>query len=240
MPTHRVKLLRRQEVAERTIAFAFEKPSSFEFKAGQYADVILINPLEKDNEGIARSFSIASAPHESVLLFATRMRDTAFKRVLGGMAVGAEVEVEGPYGSFTLHNNPDREAVLVAGGIGITPFRSILLQAAEKKLPHRLILLYSNRTPEGAAFLDELQQLQSLNDRFKLVATMTEMEKSRRGWDGERGLLNPEMLTKHCRDLKSPIYYLVGPPGMVAGVHQSLNQMGVDDDDIRSEEFSGY
>jgi ferredoxin-NADP reductase len=89
----------------------------------------LINPSETDAEGNTRGFSLASAPYEDDLMLATRMRDTAFKRVLKTMALGAELTLDAPYGSFTLHNNAAIPAVFVTGGIGVTPVRSIVLQA---------------------------------------------------------------------------------------------------------------
>ena len=240
MANYRVKLVKREEVAVGTMAFYFEKPAGFQFKPGQYLDVILINPPEKDDEGIARSLSIASAPFEEELMFATRMRDTAFKRVLKTMALGTEVEMEGPYGSLVLHNNASRPAMLVAGGIGITPFRSMVVQAAQTRLPHRIILLYSNRRPEDAAFLEELLKLQSLNVNFALIGLMTDMDKSQRHWKGEKGRLSAEVLMRHSKQLADPIYYVVGPPGLVEAVHTMLNGAGVNDDDIRKEEFGGY
>src|SRR5690348_3288781 len=129
------KLVSRHEVAERTTAFRFEKPLNWKFKAGQFLDMTLLDPAETDAEGNVRAFSIASAPHEETLMVATRMRDTAFKRVLNTMALGSSVRIEGPSGDLTLHNNVTRAAVLLAGGIGITPFRSIVCRAAREKLP---------------------------------------------------------------------------------------------------------
>jgi ferredoxin-NADP reductase len=136
MATHAVlvgaqasKLMRREEVAERTMAFHFEKPSGFNFKAGQFADVTLTDPPETDAEGNTRTFSIASPPFENHLVFTTRMRDTAFKRSLRRLPLATEVKIGSAAGSFTLHKNPAKAAVLLAGGIGITPFLSILRQA---------------------------------------------------------------------------------------------------------------
>lgn len=240
MGTYRVKFVRREEVALGTLAFHFEKPAGFQFKPGQYADVILINPPEKDDEGIARSLSIASAPFEEGLMFATRMRNTAFKHVLNAMPPGAEVEMEGPYGSFTLHHNASRPAIMIAGGIGITPFRSMLIEAAHGRLPHRMILFYCNRRPEDAAFLTELQELQQLDGNFTLVGVMSKPDESRLRWEGEKGRLTPEILAKYSQGLREPIYYLVGPPAMVSDVHRMMNEAGVNVDDIRSEEFGGY
>lgn len=239
-PIFTAKLKSRQEVAERTMAFHFEKPAGWTFKAGQFIDITLIDPAETDLEGNTRGFSIASAPHEDTLMVATRMRDTAFKRVLKTMPLETAVKIEGPFGNLTLHNNATRPAVLLAGGIGVTPFRSILFRAAKEKLPHRIFLFYSNRRPEDAPFLDALQALEKENPNYKLIATMTEMEKSHQSWAGETGLINQELLARYLRNAVSPIYYIAGPAGMVKGLHTVLNQAGVDDDDIRTEEFIGY
>ena len=222
------------------MAFHFEKPADWTFKAGQFIDMTLLEPLETDAEGNTRGFSIASAPYEETIMVATRMRNTAFKRVLKTLPLETAVRIEGPFGNLTLHNNATRPAVLLAGGIGITPFRSILFRAAKEKLPHRIFLFYSNRRPEDAPFLEELHALEKENRNYKLIATMTKMEESHRPWHGETGLINKEKLARYLQDAVSPIYYIAGPAGMVKGLHTMLNQAGVDDDDIRTEEFVGY
>jgi ferredoxin-NADP reductase len=132
MPIYKTILRRKEEVADGTIAFHFEKPGGFTFKAGQFGDFTLINPVETDAEGNTRGFSLASAPYEADLMFATRMRDSAFKRVLKTMAAGTEVSLDAPYGSFTLHNNWRIPAVFLTGGIGVTPVRSIVLQSVRQ------------------------------------------------------------------------------------------------------------
>lgn len=170
----------------------------------------------------------------------TRLRDTAFKRSLKTVPLGTEVKIEGPFGNLVLHNNTSRPCIALAGGIGITPFRSIMVRAAKEKLAHRIFLFYSNRRPEDAAFLEELQALQKENPNFHLIATITEMEKSHRPWQGERGLINHTMLSKYLKGVDNAIYYIAGPPGMVKGLHSMLNSAGIDDDDIRTEEFAGY
>jgi ferredoxin-NADP reductase len=237
---YQVKLTKRYEIAERTMAFEFEKPEQFKFKAGQSIDMTLIDPQETDNEGNKRAFSIASSPEDDRLLIGTRMRDTAFKRVLGAMPIASRVTIEGPFGNLVLHNNQTRAGVFLTGGIGVTPFRSILLRAVGDRLPHHLLLFYSNRRPEDAPFLKELQVMQRHNPHYIFVPTMTEMGQSHRPWQGERGIINQAMLAKYLKNAVSPIYYLAGPPGMVSAMRALLNGMGVDDDDIRSEEFSGY
>ena len=234
------KLLSRNEIAESTMAFRFERPPNWAFKAGQYLDMTLLDPSETDSEGNVRSFSIASGPHEETLMVATRMRDTAFKRVLKTMALGTAVKIEGPSGDLILQNDSARAAVFLAGGIGITPFRSIVHWAAKEKLPHRIVLFYSNSRPEDAPFLAELQSLERDNPKYKLIASMTEMEKSHQPWNGETGLIDQEMLGRHLKDAASPIYYIAGPPAMVKGLHEMLSKAGMKDDDIRAEEFAGY
>jgi NAD(P)H-flavin reductase len=117
LPGFICKLKDRKEVAEGTMAFRFEKPPGWTFKAGQYLDMTLLDPPETDSEGNVRSFSIASAPHEETLMVATRMRDTAFKRVLKTMSFGTAVKIEGPSGDLTLQNEVTRTDVFLAGGI---------------------------------------------------------------------------------------------------------------------------
>jgi len=240
MADQKSKLIRREEIAEGTIAFHFEKPSGFAFKAGQSADVTLIDPPDTDAEGNTRTFSIASPPFENELVFTTRMRDTAFKRSLKKVPLATEVQIGSAAGSFTLHKNRAKPAVFLAGGIGITPFLSMARQADHDRLPHKLYLFYSNRRPEDAAFLNTLQTLEKANPNFRLICTMTEMSKSKKEWKGETVLIDKEMLSRHLAVLQGPIYYIAGPPTMVAAMRQTLVIAGIDEDDIRAEEFAGY
>ncbi len=142
------------------MAFHFLKPAGFQFKAGQSMNVALIDPPETDAKGNSRACSIVSAPSEDTLAIATRLRDIAFKRVLRTMPEGAKLQLRGPAGQFTLDDGGTGPAVFLAGGIGITPFVSMLRQAAHDGLARKLYLFYSNRRPEDAAFLGELQQFQ--------------------------------------------------------------------------------
>jgi ferredoxin-NADP reductase len=239
-PKFHAKLRYREEIAERTMAFRFEKPTSFKFTPGQFIDVTLLNSSQTDSEGDVRGFSIASAPYEDFIMVATRLRDTAFKRVLRSVPLGTEVKIEGPFGNLRLHNDKSRAAVVLTGGIGITPFRSILLHAAKERLPHHIFLFYSNRRPEDSAFLNELQELEKKNPNYKLIACMTEMEKSQQPWSGERGLINHALLQKYLKGVPSPVYYITGPQAMVKAMHTILTDTGVDDDNVRIEEFTGY
>jgi len=240
LPDLMQRLKNRHEVAEGTMAFQFEKPHGWTFKPGQFMDITLINPPLTDAEGNVRSFSIASAPYENLLMITTRMRDTAFKRVLKMMPLESQVKIEGPSGDLTLHDDASRPAVLLAGGIGITPFRSIVLQAARDKLTHRIYLFYSNRRPEDAPFLKELESLEYENPRFEFIATMTGMAKSRQPWSGETEMISQEMLAKYLKGVEAAIYYIAGPPEMVKGLKATLTHSGINESDIRVEEFDGY
>ncbi|MFI4953403.1 MAG: FAD-dependent oxidoreductase [Burkholderiales bacterium] len=240
MTSFDVTLSGREDVAEGTTAFHFSKPEGFQFKPGQAIDVILPDVTVSAASGNRHTFSLVSAPFEHELVVATRMRDSAFKRALKALPIGQAARIEGPFGSLILHNNRVRPALLIAGGIGITPFMSMLRQAGKDRLPQQLVLLYANRRPEDAAFLAELQELAASNEHFRLVGTMTQMARSIRSWDGETRALDENLLRSAGAGLVAPICYVAGPPAMVEAVRQALNRAGIDDDDIRSEEFHGY
>lgn len=233
-----IKLKSRKEVANNTMMFHFTKPEDFTFKAGQFADYTLIDPPTTDSEGDTRGFSLG-APYEEDIIFTTRMRDTAFKNNMKKMPIGTEVVFDGAYGSFTLQNNTKIPAVFLSGGIGITPIRSIVLQATHDKTDHEIFLFYANKTPKDTAFLDELEAAEKENPNFKLIASMTD-EKNSKDWKGETGYFTKEMLKKYIGDLSRPIYYISGPASMVKSIRKTLNEADINDDNIRTEEFSGY
>jgi ferredoxin-NADP reductase len=240
MATYQCKLTKREEIAEGTMAFYFERPREFSFTPGQFADLTLVNPPETDGEGNTRAFSIVSPPYADGLVFATRMRNTAFKRVLRAVPLGTEVGLDGPMGSFTLHRNVAKPGVFLTGGIGITPFLSILRQVARDELSYQLYLFYSNRRPEDAVFMEALRELSTIRPGIHFIPSMTNMAKSQSRWTGETGHIDPDMLKRYLPDLQGPIYYIAGPPEMVTAMRDMLPAAGVDPDDIRSEEFGGY
>ena len=240
MAEYTSKLMSRAEVAVGTLALHFEKPHGFHFTPGQFADLTLVKPPETDAEGNTRTFTIASPACENDLVFVTRMRDTAFKRVLRSVPLGTEIGLDGPMGSFTLHRNPAKPGVFLAGGIGVTPFLSILRQVARDERACRLYLFYSNRRPEEAPFMDVFRELATIRPGIRFIPTMTNMAKSHWTWTGETGHIDSAMLRRYLPGLRGPIYYAAGPPGMVAAMREMLIGAGVDADDIRSEEFGGY
>ncbi|MFH0832863.1 MAG: FAD-dependent oxidoreductase [Candidatus Aenigmatarchaeota archaeon] len=230
--SYTVKLIDKKEVAFGTMAFFLEKPKGFSFNPGQYIILSLINPTETDEKGNSRAFSIASSNFDESIVIATRMTGSAYKKNLDAMATGTELAMEGPFGSLALKD--EKPAVLLTGGIGITPFRSIILEEKRKGVPHRVHLFYSNTKTENAAFLSEFMKIESNNYTF--VGTMTDDPQ----WKGETGFINKEMLEKYLHDLNGKVYYITGPPKMVEAMNKMLLDAGINKNDIRIEEFSGY
>ena len=238
MPIYNVKLIKKEEIANGTMEFRFEKPEGFDFRAGQFGDVTLIEPPETDEEGNTRGFSIIAAPYEDYLAFVTRLRDSAFKRVLKELPVGAEVKLDAPYGDYTLHKTETTPAVFIIGGIGVTPVRSMIAQATHDKTAHKITLIHSNKTPADAPFTKDFEELAKENPNFTFVPAYS--EQSNDSIEGETGRVDAEMIKRHVADINAPIYYLSGPEGMVKAMRQLLVDLNVNEDNIRTEEFAGY
>ena len=170
MPEYQMTLKNRQSIARDTMAFWFDANGArYEFRAGQHAD--FVSGSESDN---SRTFSLASSPlDKDSIMIAIRMRKTAFKSELKTAALGTKFIVSRPRGSFTLHRDITRPAVFLAGGIGISPIRSILRSAIQEHLTHKLYLFYSNRKADDAAFIEELQAMAAQNPNFTFVPTVT-------------------------------------------------------------------
>jgi ferredoxin-NADP reductase len=233
-----VKLIKKETVADGTMAFHFERPAGFEYRAGQFADYTLIDPPETDAEGDTRGFSLVYAPFEGDLVAATRMRDTAFKRVLKDLPVGTEVKMDAPYGDFTLHKTETTPAVFIIGGIGVTPVRSMIAQATHDKTSHKITLLHSARTPADLPFIEDFERFAKVNPNFTYIPVASDSAPD--DWQGERGRVNEVMIRKYVHGLAAPIYYLSGPEGMVKAMRQLLVGMNTNEDNIRTEEFTGY
>src|SRR5438309_8048302 len=195
MISYQSTLIGRTEVAESTMAFQFEKPKGFIFKPGQYIDLALLDSQPGLSNGLTHTFSIASSPSDEEILVTTRMRNTVFKQALSTLPIGTGVRIEGPMGSFSLHNNTARPAVFLAGGIGVAPFLSIITHATGEKLRHEIFLFYANRHLEDAAFINVLWQLERANPRFRFVPTLTRTANNNGGWKGKTGYISSEMLS---------------------------------------------
>jgi ferredoxin-NADP reductase len=237
MSTYTTRLIGSEPVADRTAAFHFEKPSGFTFRAGQAIDLLL--PTLEDNGQAARhAFSLVSAPDEERLTIATRLRGSRYKECLQALPPGATAHVDGPFGSLSLHKDGKRDAVMIAGGIGITPFVSILRQAAQQRLERRFILIYSNRRAEDAAYLDELIALSRAYTKLQLISTLTRADAAPPAWAGRVGRVDGALVAGIATN--APVYYVAGPPPFVEAMQGELCSQGADEDDIRSEGFYGY
>src|SRR6266403_46557 len=235
MAEYQMTLMDRQRIARDTMAFWFDTNGArYEFRAGQHADFVFGS--ESDNY---RTLSLASSPlDKEPIMIVMRMRKTVFKNALNAAALGTKFIVSRPRGSFTLHRDVTKPAVFIAGGIGITPIRSILQWVTQQRLPHKLYLFYSNREGDDAAFIEEFESMTAQNPNFTLIPTVTGHKTM--AWPYEKGHINRQMLTRYLLGLNGPIYYIAGPSGMVTAMTGLLNASGVSDDDMRTEEFGDY
>jgi ferredoxin-NADP reductase len=235
----RARIKDKQEVAKGTLLVTFDLlGEQVDFRPGQYFFVTLPERGHQDERGLRRHITAVTSPNErGVLGLATRMRDSAFKRTLGELPIGTEVEVEPPKGKFVLPEDPSRPLVFVAGGIGITVFRSMLRYIREERLPYRVTLIYSNRDRESTAFLDEVRALESELPEFRLILTMTEDP----DWEGDTRMIDTEFLRDHFDDSVNEFTFLVaGPPAMVESVQNALHEAGAAEENVIAERYSGY
>jgi ferredoxin-NADP reductase len=164
------------------------------------------------------------------------MRDSAFKKSLAELPVGSEAEISGPDGNFILPNKTAASLVFVTGGIGITPFISMLRFIQKNKLPYEITILYSNNDEKSTAFLKELKSWAEKNSKINLVLTMTKEP----DFQGEKRLIDSQFIKEYVPDWRSSIFMLSGPPGMVKAIRGELKKLDVDRKEIKFEEFIGY
>lgn len=234
----RVRIKDKKEVAKGTLRVEFDTSGNkVSFNPGQYMHLNLIKPPETDFEGNSRFFSIVNPPNQKdILVMTTRLRDTAFKRVLHNLPIGAELEIDEIGGNFTLPKDPNRPLVFFAGGIGITPFMSMVQYIAEEKLGYKVTLLYSNRDKESTAYFDLLEKLAKENPNIKVVFIMTQDP----NWQGEKRHVDKQLIKDYLPDPNSYTYYIAGPPEMVKAIYQEVAVVGVDKANIKTENFTGY
>ena len=228
---------KKREVAKGTLLVTFELVSDeVDWTPGEYFWVELLDPPYDDEKGARRHITVVTSPTEGYLGLDTRIRDTAFKRSLVVMPEGSAVDVEQPKGSFVLPEDTSKRYAFIAGGIGITPFRSMLRYIADKDLDYDITLVYSNRDVESTAFLDELKELESVVPRCRVIFTMTEDP----SWDGDTRMLDAGVLRDLLGDLESFHFMIAGPPPMAKSVEGSLLEAGLPEDQVQSDSFSGY
>ncbi len=227
----------KREVAKGTLFVRFSVEDYPDFRPGAYFWVELPERGHSDEKGLRRHISLATSPTEKgVVGLATRLRDSAFKQTLAELEVGDEVQVEEPKGSFLLPEDTEAEYVFVAGGIGITVFRSMLRFIADERLPYRVTLVYSNRDRESSAFLDELEELEQRLEGLRVVLTMTDEP----GWEGETRHLDADVLGELLGGLEGKTFLVAGPPQMAEAVAASLASAGLPEERVLADKFSGY
>jgi glycine betaine catabolism B len=234
-------LVEKQHLQGTDIAtFRFTKGGYPEYKAGQFA-FFPLEGVNNDSKGPVRHFTIASSPTEDVLIISTRIRDSEYKQRLDSLQTGAKIKVSKPQGNFVLHDDHSIPAVFLSGGIGVTPFRSMIKYATDKKLPIKITMFDSNRNQQNILYKDEFDSWVTENGDLKIVYAVT--DEATEHWSGERGRIDKSMLERHLtrEQIDSAIFYICGPPAMIKAMQDLLkNDFRIPDDRIKIEEFTGY
>jgi ferredoxin-NADP reductase/nitrite reductase/ring-hydroxylating ferredoxin subunit len=228
--------------------------------AGQFA-FFDIGGVYNDPKGPIRHFTISSSPTENFIMFSTRIRDSPYKKRLSTLEQGSAVKVKGPEGQFVLHDDYSKPAVFLSGGIGVTPFRSMIKYATDKQLPLKITMFDSNRNMQNILYRDEFDKWAAQNQNLKIVYTITEEEKgteqeqqrmadvsgnateAKGNWSGERGRIDRTMIERHLskEEISNAIFYICGPPGMINALEGLLQkQFQIQEGRIKVEEFTGY
>ncbi|MDP3956887.1 MAG: FAD-dependent oxidoreductase [bacterium] len=241
MANYTITLKETRDVAVGTRLFVFDKPEGYAFTAGQYVAMVVpkVEGIEADTRGLARSLSIASAPCELGLYFAMRQGESAFKKTFWQLKIGDMVTVTKAVGFFVLPSEEDtRPIVFLAGGIGITPVRSILKQAEHEKSQRNFTLFYSNRFIEDAAFYEEIKN--AVLPNFHLVTVLSKSEDVCAFVDDERGYICEAMLKKYLGDNTMDfLYYIVGSPEFSSAMETILINFGVPKEQRHMDPFTG-
>jgi ferredoxin-NADP reductase len=235
---YKTKLVSTERIPGDVGIFRFEKPTGFDFTAGQWCIMTIPPAGFADERGLRRPFSIASSPTEKELLFATKISQSAMKQTMAAMKPGTTVVLGQPAGLMVLPADVATPVVFIAGGIGITPFRSICLYAADKKTNHTITLFYSGRAPEDTPFLAELMRLPEQHNRITVAVTMTRAPEDPNLWNGLRGRLNADVIKAHC-PWEEATFCTAGPPAMIDTMKEILAALSIPADRIKVELFAG-
>jgi len=211
-----------------------------DYAAGQFA-YFKLDGVSGDSKGPIRHFSIASSPTEQdLMMISTRIRDTPYKQKLASLESGTKILTWGPQGEFVLHDDHSKPAVFLSGGIGVTPFRSMVKYATDKHLPVKIVMFDSNRNEANILYKGEFDKWALENRNFQPVHTLTDEIPDT--WSGERGRIDRNMIERHLNkdELGNSIFYICGPPGMLKAMQKLLQEMQVPKERIKVEEFTGY
>lgn len=216
----------------------------FDYVAGQFAFFDIGNVYD-DPKGPIRHFTLASSPTEEFILISTRIRDSPYKKKLDTLQIGTTVKMRGPQGKFTLHKDHSKPAIFLSGGIGVTPFRSMIIYATDKNLPIKIIMLDSNRSRQNILFKNDFDKCADTNKNLKIVYAITDEQNKNGddGWKVEKGRIDIAMLKRYLNsdDIEKGIFYMCGPPAMVKAMQDILEvDLQIPAERIKIEEFTGY
>ena len=228
----RAQVVSSRQLTPTTHAIELEKPKSFMFRPTQFTFLQLLTAAGVD----VRPMSLATSPTRRHLEYAVRLSESFYQRAFAALRPGDEVAVFGPIGDFVL--NEKRPAVLIAGGIGVTPLKGMAEYAADRALPIPIRLVYSNGSEDEIVYRDELAALERQNTRFRVIHTLTGTAAPT--WQAATGRVDRTLLRQAARNLANPVYYVSGTPRMVVGMWRLLREEGVPEDDIQVEVFRGY
>lgn len=240
-------LIKKEQVAQDADAFYFDRSKiDLDFLPGQYVKMTLDIP-HPDERGNTHSFSIASSPlQKDFIRIITKIGRSTFKQTLVNLPPSQQVKFLGPKGTFVFQEEDLGPHVFLAGGIGITPFLSMVPYAVKKNLSKEILLFASFSKTEDVIGYDELRSIESSN--IKIVYTITQPQESQpkadrtlaKKWNGETGRISEELIKKYVQDITKPLFYIVGPPPMVEAMVGVVQSMNVLEDRILKENFVGY
>lgn len=210
----------------------FEKPAQFEYLPGQWTFLIFKNGTDQ----LMKPLSLSSSPTEDYLEVTKKLTGHSFSDAIDDLEVGESVSLKGPYGNFSFQGEFEK-VFMLSGGIGITPLRSMIKFCTDKKLNTDISLLYSNRNEDEIPFEEDLQKMQKINPHLNINITITDPSPS---WKGLSGRLNGPMISSNVADWSERVHYISGPQPMVESLIAILKEMGVDQEQIRYEHFTGY
>jgi ferredoxin-NADP reductase len=230
---------KRQE-AEGIATFSFRPAEKIEFRAGQFA----FFSFKLGGRHYSKHFTISSPPESGLVEFTTIISDSDYKQALNRLGQGAEAEITKPGGFFTLDSRKSNKVAFLAGGIGITPVKSVLESMAESEGPKGLeiAVFCSNRNKARVVFRERLGQLAEKIGNVKIVHTLTEPDESeKKAWNGETGFINAEMLKRHTGGTGEWAFFVSGPPAFNSAMGKILRkELNVKKEMIITEDFLGY
>jgi len=235
----KAKIIEKKEIAKGTLLVTFDLlGKTIDFKPGQYFFITIPKLNYPDSRGNLRHFTLVNSPGgKGIITMATRIREeSGFKKTLKELPVGSQVEIGAITGNFVLPKEYSKPLVFVAGGIGITPFISMLRFINEKLLSYDITLIYSNRDQESTAFFKDLGEFKEKNKNIKLVFSMTQDP----SWKGESRRIDAQFIIDNIPDFINKTFYVSGPSAFNQAVLKTLKELKIENKNVLIENFFGY